>query len=34
LYKLNEIMEGHLESVIDALVQEYHADQLAAMQDE
>jgi peptide chain release factor 1 len=34
LYKLNEIMEGHLEPIIDVLVQEYHADQLAAMQDE
>lgn len=34
LYKLPEIMEGHLDPVIDALVQEHHADQLAAMQDE
>jgi peptide chain release factor 1 len=34
LYKLPEIMEGNLNSVIEPLVQEYHADQLAAMQDE
>lgn len=34
LYKLNEIMEGDLSPVVDALQQEYHADQLAAMQDE
>lgn len=34
LYKLEEVMQGHLESVIDVLVQEYQADQLAALQDE
>lgn len=34
LYKLPEIMEGQLGSIIDVLVQEYHADQLAAMQDD
>lgn len=34
LYKLEDIMEGHLSSVIDALVQEYQADQLAALQED
>lgn len=33
LYKLDEIMQGHLDSVIDPLVQEYQADLLAAMAD-
>jgi len=34
LYKLNEIMEGRLDWVIDPLVQEHQADLLAAMSDE
>jgi peptide chain release factor 1 len=33
LYKLNEIMEGQLDEVIQPLVQEYQADQLAALAD-
>ena len=31
LYRLPEIMEGDLDSVIDPLVHEYQADQLAAL---
>jgi peptide chain release factor 1 len=31
LYKLDEIMEGGLEQVIDPLIQEHQAEQLAAM---
>ncbi|MFA7095012.1 MAG: peptide chain release factor 1 [Gammaproteobacteria bacterium] len=31
LYKLDDIMEGNLDQVIDPLIQEYQADQLAAM---
>lgn len=34
LYKLDEIMEGELDSVITPLRQEYQADQLAALSDE
>ncbi len=34
LYKLDEIMDGNLSPIIDALVQEHQADQLAALQDE
>ncbi len=34
LYKLPEIMEGELETVIDPLRQEYQADQLAALADD
>ncbi|WP_207062330.1 peptide chain release factor 1 [Motiliproteus sp. SC1-56] len=33
LYKLPEVMEGELDAVVDPLVQEYQADQLAAMGD-
>jgi peptide chain release factor 1 len=31
LYKLNEILEGDLDQVVDPLVSEYQADQLAAL---
>jgi len=31
LYKLDEIMEGHLKQVIEPLINEYQADQLAAL---
>lgn len=31
LYKLNEVMEGHLDQVIEPLINEYQADQLAAL---
>ncbi|KFZ36408.1 peptide chain release factor 1 [Shewanella mangrovi] len=31
LYRLNEIMEGDLDQLIDPLIQEYQADQLAAL---
>jgi len=31
LYKLDEIMEGDLDSVIQPLIQEYQADQLAEL---
>ncbi len=31
LYKLGEVMEGYLDDVCDALMQEYQADQLAAL---
>jgi peptide chain release factor 1 len=34
LYKLEEIMLGHLDQVIDPLLQEYQAEQLAAMMDD
>ncbi len=34
LYKLNEIMEGELDSVIAPLIQEHQADMLAAISDE
>lgn len=34
LYKLDEILEGHLDAVIDPLIAEYQADQLAALGDE
>lgn len=33
LYKLNEVMEGELEEVVQPLVNEYQADQLAALGD-
>jgi len=33
LYKLDEVMEGSLHEVIDPLVQEYQADQLAALSE-
>ncbi len=33
LYKLDEILEGALDQVIDALINEYQADQLAALGD-
>jgi peptide chain release factor 1 len=33
LYKLDEIIEGHLEQVIEPLINEYQADQLAALGD-
>lgn len=32
LYKLNDVMEGDLDEVFDALIQEHQADQLAALQ--
>jgi peptide chain release factor 1 len=34
IYQLEDVMEGHLDPVISALVQEYQADLLAALQDE
>lgn len=34
LYKLDEVMQGELDLVIDQLVQEHQADLLAAMGDE
>jgi peptide chain release factor 1 len=34
LYKLDEIMEGDLDCVVNPLRQEYQADQLAALSDE
>ena len=33
LYKLEEILLGHLDQVIEPLIQEYQAEQLAAMMD-
>ena len=33
LYKLDSIMEGNLDEVIEPLIQEYQADQLAALQE-
>ncbi len=33
LYKLDEIIEGHLEQVVEPLINEYQADQLAALAD-
>ncbi len=33
LYKLNEVMEGSLEDIVQPLVNEYQADQLAALSD-
>ncbi|GGZ06849.1 MULTISPECIES: peptide chain release factor 1 [Shewanella] len=34
LYRLNEVMEGDLDQLIDPLLQEYQADQLAALSEE
>jgi peptide chain release factor 1 len=34
LYKLEEVMNGGLEQVIDPLINEYQAEQLAALSDE
>jgi peptide chain release factor 1 len=34
LYKLEQIMEGDLDQVVDPLINEYQADQLAAMSQE
>ena len=34
LYKLDEIMQGHLEEVIEPLTAEHQADLLAAMAEE
>lgn len=34
LYRLNEVMEGDLDAIIGPLMQEYQADQLAALADE
>ncbi len=34
LYKLDEIMQGHLDEVIEPLINEYQADQLAALSEE
>ncbi|MDF0533839.1 peptide chain release factor 1 [Shewanella sp. A32] len=34
LYRLNEVMEGDLDPLIDPLIQEYQADQLAALSEE
>ena len=33
LYKLDEIVEGGLQQIIDPLINEYQADQLAALGD-
>lgn len=33
LYRLDNVMEGHLDLLIDPLIQEYHADQLATLGD-
>ena len=33
LYKLDEVLEGGLDQVIDPLTNEYQADQLAALGD-
>jgi peptide chain release factor 1 len=33
LYKLPEVIEGHLDQVIDPLIREYQADQLAAIEE-
>ena len=33
LYKLDEILEGGLDQVVDPLINEYQADQLAALGD-
>ncbi|HSO80694.1 MAG TPA: peptide chain release factor 1, partial [Chromatiaceae bacterium] len=33
LYKLEEILLGNLDQVIEPLIQEYQAEQLAAMMD-
>jgi len=34
LYKLDEFLEGNMDMIIDALINEYQADQLAALADE
>ena len=34
IYKLEDVMQGNLDQVIDPLINEYQADQLAAMSDE
>ena len=34
IYKLQNVLEGDLEQVIEPLINEYQADQLAAMADE
>ena len=34
LYRLDQIMEGHLEEVIDPLIREYQAEQLASLANE
>jgi peptide chain release factor 1 len=34
LYKLDEVMAGDLDEVIEPLVNEYQADQLAALSEE
>ena len=34
LYKLEDVMAGHLDQVIEPLISEYQADQLAAMSAE
>ena len=34
LYKLAEVMEGDLEQVIEPLINEYQADQLASLSNE
>ncbi|MCV5687802.1 peptide chain release factor 1, partial [Escherichia coli] len=31
IYRLNEVMEGDLQSLIDPVIQEHQADQLAAL---
>jgi len=33
LYKLDSVMEGNLDDVIEPLINEYQADQLAALQE-
>ena len=34
LYRLNEVMEGDLQSLVDPVIQEYQADQLAALSEQ
>jgi len=34
LYKLEDVMQGNLDQVIDPLITEYQADQLAALSEE
>ena len=34
IYKLDEVMQGHIEQVLDPLINEYQAEQLASLSDE
>ncbi len=34
LYRLDEVMEGKLDALIEPIVQEYQADQLAALSEQ